>query len=237
MSCNRGEVGVPLLHTSFLLLLLFCLSCVKKQTSSHTDDSKTVGETAINKKGRKARFIGNYNKEFNDLHALHIVAAIQNGIEPMETRADTTKHKKNLMRLPDELELYKTDQLTHSTPFLVPSATRLLMDICVNFRDSLYRKELPIYKLYLTSVTRTKEDVQKLAKRNYNATENSAHFYGTTFDISWKRFDKLDCDTNQTIPSERLKLVLAQVLFDLKHQERCYVKHERKQACFHITVR
>ena len=27
------------------------------------------------------------------------------------------------------------------------------------------------------------------------------------------------------------------VLRDLKREERCYVKHERKQGCFHITVR
>lgn len=32
-------------------------------------------------------------------------------------------------------------------------------------------------------------------------------------------------------------MVLAMVLRDLKREERCYVKHERKQGCFHITVR
>ena len=108
---------------------------------------------------------------------------------------------------------------------------------CSNFRDSLYRKELPLYKLYLTSVTRTDEDALDLFGRNINAIENSPHRYGTTFDISWKRFYPIDADSvNQVLP-ERLKLVLAQVLFDLKNQKRCYVKHERKQACFHITVR
>lgn len=186
---------------------------------------------------RKVRFSGNYNKEFNDLHELHIVAAINNGITPMATKADTLARKKELVRLPDALELYKMYELSHSVPFLVPSAAQLLVDISHNFRDSLYSKNLPLYRLFLTSVTRTDEDITGLTKRNINASDNSAHRYGTTFDISWKRFDPVDADTLRTLPPERLKLVLAQVLFDLKQQERCYVKHERKQACFHITVR
>ena len=111
------------------------------------------------------------------------------------------------------------------------------MDVAQNFRDSLYSKEIPLHKLYLTSVTRTDDDIKRLTKRNINASYNSAHRYGTTFDISWKRFDKIDQDNSVEILPERLKLVLAQVLFDLRKDDRCYVKHERKQACFHITVR
>lgn len=186
---------------------------------------------------RKPRFTGNYNREFNDLHELHIVSAIKNGIEPMATRDDTLLLDESLIRLPDELELYKTYDLTHSMPFLVPSAASLLVDVAVNFRDSLYSKGLPLHKLYLTSVTRTDDDITSLTKRNINASDNSAHRYATTFDISWKRFSQVDTDTLSQLPPERLKLVLAQVLFDLKQQNRCYVKHERKQACFHITVR
>ena len=80
----------------------------------------------------------------------------------------------------------------------------------------------------------TDEDALDLFGRNINAIDNSPHRYGTTFDISWKRFYPIDADSvNQVLP-DRLKLVLAQVLFDLKNQQRCYVKHERKQACFHI---
>lgn len=186
---------------------------------------------------RTSRFTGNYNKEFNDLHELHIVAAIKNGITPMATKDDTLALKEELVRLPDAMELYKTYELTHSVPFLVPVAAELFMQITHNFRDSLYSKDLPLYRLYLTSVTRSDDDIAGLTKRNINASNNSAHRYGTTFDISWKRFEQVDADSIRTIPPERLKLVLAQVLFDLKKEQRCYVKHERKQACFHITAR
>jgi hypothetical protein len=127
--------------------------------------------------------------------------------------------------------------ITHSIPFLVPSAAQLFIDIAQNFRDSLYSKDLPLYRIYLTSILRTDDDLSTLTKRNINASENSTHRYGTTFDVSWKRFEQIIPDTVHQVPPERLKLVLAQVLFDLKKHERCYVKHERKQACFHITVR
>lgn len=219
----------------YVLVAVFSIglsACGKgKAETVETDHSESLVKI------RKMRFTGNYNKEFNDLHELHIVAAVKNGITPMETKDDTLARIDELVRLPDAMELYKTYELTHSVPFLVPDAAQLFMDISNNFRDSLYSKDLPLYRLYLTSVTRSDNDVAGLTKRNINASDNSAHRYGTTFDISWKRFEQVDDDSTRILPPERLKLVLAQVLFDLKNQERCYVKHERKQACFHITVR
>lgn len=216
-----------------VLVIASFMACGKSKAENVESDRQD--STVVEK--RKARFTGNYNREFNDLHELHIVAAINNGITPMAVKDDTLNLSDELVRLPDELDLYKTYDLTHSVPFLVPSAAKLFMDISMNFRDSLYSKDLPIYRLFLTSVTRTDDDITGLTRRNINASDNSAHRYGTTFDISWKRFDKIDADTTLQVAPERLKLVLAQVLFDLKNQERCYVKHERKQACFHITVR
>ena len=89
----------------------------------------------------------------------------------------------------------------------------------------------------MTSVTRTVDDVKRLKKRNSNSSENSAHLYGTTFDVSWVRFTKVDEKDTLNIAKEQLKMVLAMVLRDLKRADRCYVKHECKQGCFHITAR
>lgn len=228
-----------MMRTIFFVLVLsiFSLllhSCGKSEARNKAGKLDAHGIPLV----RKARFTGNYNKEFNDLQDLHIESAIGKGIEPLAHRGDTSNFKKSeLVRLPMALELYKTYQLTHSIPYLVPSAAKLFVDIANNFRDSLYSKQLPLYRLYLTSVLRTDEDVSKLTKSNINASENSTHRYATTFDISWKRFEQAIPDSTAEVMPERLKLVLAQVLFDLKEQERCYVKHERKQACFHITVR
>lgn len=206
--------------------------CKKKN-----NDTKAEQLIPVELRERKAKFSGNYNREFNDLNDLHIISAIKNGINPLATRDDSIHQINDMIRLPDELDLYKSHNITHSIPYLVPLAAKLFIDITQAFRDSLYSKELPLYKLNITSITRTDDDIVNLTKRNINASNNSAHRYGTTFDISWKRFDKVDEDSHDEILPERLKLVLAQVLFDLKNKDRCYIKHERQQACFHITVR
>lgn len=215
----------------FASLLLY--SCGSGKANS--DESGSIIEGV--KPERPKRFTGNYNLEFNDLQDLHMSSAEELGIPPLESRDDTIKYRKKLVRLPDELELYRTYDLTHSVPFLVPTAAKLFIDIAHNFRDSLYSKELPLYKLYLTSVLRSDDDVASLTTRNTNASHNSTHRYGTTFDISWKRFDQVVPDSTNEVMPERLKLVLAQVIYDLKNEDRCYVKHERQQACFHITAR
>ncbi|MEG1838585.1 MAG: DUF5715 family protein, partial [Bacteroidaceae bacterium] len=41
----------------------------------------------------------------------------------------------------------------------------------------------------------------------------------------------------QDVGRDTLKLVLSEVLRDLKKAEACYVKYELKQGCFHITAR
>jgi hypothetical protein len=134
-------------------------------------------------------------------------------------------------------DYYEVEELTHSIPFLVPEAAKLLEDIGRNFQDSLYNLNAPLYKIKVTSVTRTVEDVSKLRKRNINSSANSAHQYGTTFDVSWNRYIKIKEKDPLNIEKEQLKMVLASVLRDLQRAERCYIKHERKQGCFHITVR
>jgi hypothetical protein len=131
-------------------------------------------------------------------------------------------------------------QHTHSIPYLIPQASALLDTIGVNFLDSLENKGLNPNKIIVTSVTRTKDDVKRLRRTNGNASLNSCHFYGTTFDVSWKRFEKVedpDGRPMQDVSSDTLKLVLSEVLRDLRKADRCYVKYELKQGCFHITAR
>ena len=116
----------------------------------------------------------------------------------------------------------------------------LLDTIGYNFLDSLAAKGLNPNKITVTSVLRTKDDVKRLRRRNGNASENSAHCYGTTFDVSWKRFQKVEDEDGrplQDVSSDTLKLVLSEVLRDLKKAEKCYIKYELKQGCFHITTR
>ena len=83
---------------------------------------------------------------------------------------------------------YQVDELTHSIPYLVPRAEKLLKTIGRNFQDSLSSKGLSSRKIIVTSVLRTTGNVKKLRKKNVNASANSAHVYGTTFDVAYARY-------------------------------------------------
>lgn len=179
---------------------------------------------------------GSYNRDFNDLNDVHLAEAKKIGIEPISSREEA-KHASKKMKEIKTDEYYEVEDLTHSIPFLIPEAATLLEDIGKNFQDSLYNLNASLYKIKVTSITRTVDDVNKLRKRNSNSSKNSAHQYGTTFDVSWARFSKIDEKDTLNIDNEKLKMVLAMVLRDLKKSDRCYIKHERKQGCFHITVR
>ena len=127
------------------------------------------------------------------------------------------------------------DDLTASVPYLVPKAAQLLKEIGYAFQDSIHKRGGKDYRIKVTSVTRTVYSVGKLMKRNRAATENSCHRYGTTFDISWVKFDCLD--PSMVISLEDLKNILAEVVQDFRKQGRCYAIFERKSGCLHITVR
>lgn len=181
-------------------------------------------------------YIGSYNRDFNDLNDLHINAAQQIGIDPVSSREEAKKISRKLVEI-ETCDEYELDKLTHSIPFLVPEAAKLIEEIGNNFNEQLKELNAPEYKIIVTSVTRTEKDVKKLKKRNGNASNNSAHLYGTTFDVSWVRFKKIDESDTLNIPQDKLKMVLAGVLKNLRKQDRCYIKHERRQGCFHITAR
>lgn len=179
---------------------------------------------------------GSYNRDFRDLNDLHLAEARRIGIPPATSREEVETVKKEMEKI-ETNDYYEIEKLTHSIPYLIPSAALLLEDIGRNFQDTLRHLNASLYKVKVTSVTRTIEDMKKLSKRNLNASRKSAHRYGTTFDVSWARYTKIDDRDTLNIDNDRLKMVLAMVLRDLRRENRCYVKHERKQGCFHITVR
>jgi uncharacterized protein YcbK (DUF882 family) len=212
----RGKYIIYIFCTIFATF--FCLSSCTKE-----------------KEIKPVRYNGNYSKDFNDINDLHLASALKIGIKPLANREEAEKMKSKLTEVKTRKD-YIVEELTHSIPFLVPKAVDLLDKIAENFADSLSSLNAPHYKLIVTSVTRTQDDVRRLGRNNTNASKNSAHTYGTTLDISWKRFAK-DDRSSKELSEEKLKMVLATVLRDLKKEGACYVKHEKQQACFHITVR
>lgn len=181
------------------------------------------------------QYRGSFNRDFNDLNDVQIAAAMRLGIKPAVTRAEVEK-RSALVDI-SVSKYYKVDDLTHSVPYLVPEAALLLENIAKDFLTHLERDTLPLYIPIVTSVTRTDEDIKDLRRGNSNASDNSTHRFATTFDISWKRFQKVDPADPREITDEELKHLLAKVLRKHHDAERCYIKHERRQACFHITAR
>ena len=166
----------------------------------------------------------------------------QNGINPVNTRteAEALIAQHQLVNITNS-PFYAIDDLTHSIPYLVPRAQQLLNTISLNFIDSCQVKGVPLHLPIVTSVLRTTEDVSSLQRGNKNATTNSCHCYGTTVDIAYNKFMPLTGSYNPRTPLSRwdepLKQILSEVLRDLREQEKCYVKYERKQGCFHLTCR
>lgn len=211
-----------------ILLLLVALSVTA--TFSSCGKKEPRGEL------KRIWFDGSYNRDFKDLNDLHLAEAERIGIKPASNREEAEKVKDDMEEIKTN-EYYEVEELRHSIPYLVPAAAELLEDIGRNFQDTLRNLNSSIYKIKVTSVTRTVDDVKNLKRRNSNSSENSAHRYGTTFDVSWARYVKVDETDTLNIDNDRLKMVLATVLRDLHRSDRCYIKHERKQGCFHITVR
>lgn len=188
---------------------------------------------------RNIRGVANFGRTFGDLNKKQLNIAQAIGIEPIASREEA-EHMTGRLVMIEENTRYAIDSLTHSIPYLIPGAASLLDTIGQNFLDSLTSKGLNPNKIIVTSVLRTYNDVRRLRRRNTNASVRSTHMYGTTFDISWKRFKKVEDEDGrpmQDVAPDTLKLVLAEVLRDLRRTECCYIKYEIRQACFHITTR
>ena len=188
----------------FLLItgLTLTSGCKKKDMSLRLNEPRNI------------RGVVSYKRSFPDLNDKHLEVAKAVGIRPLEDREEAESMKEKLTHITDN-EFYVVDSLTHSIPYLVPRASALLDTIGSNFLDSLAAKGLNPNQVIVTSVLRTQSDVKRLRRRNGNASANSAHCFGATFDVSWKRFKKVEDENGrplQDVGSDTLKLVLSEVL-------------------------
>lgn len=238
-----------------VVILLACVRLVFPSVAEPRDSVQNSGDSASSlgepssilgtpnpsqgKYRHRIRSVSNYAVAFPDTNAVQLVAANKWGVSPVKNRQDAESRKRELVYVGAN-PYYHVDPLYSSIPYLVPRAAVLLQDIGQAFFDSLYVKGVPFHKLIVTSVLRSQEDVAKLRRRNGNATENSCHLYGTTFDICYNRYKTVENSrgpSRRMVRNDTLKWVLSEVLRDMREQGRCYIKYEVKQGCFHMTVR
>lgn len=125
---------------------------------------------------------------------------------------------------------YLVSKMNYSYPYVTVKARQFLGELAQAYQVKCKEKGIAALPFIITSATRTKETVAKLTRVNPNAIKESAHLYGTTIDISWVRFG-----TEQKHSQKNLDMLI-DALMDMRDKEACFVKFERMQACFHITV-
>jgi len=196
------------------------------------DDVDGTGESTAREIIYNARRMA-YATIFNDVNDLHLEKANEVGLKTIPEKRDVIDVKK-LVKV-EESDYLTIDELRYSVPYLTAGAASELNRIAKAFNDSLVRKQLPVYKIVCSSILRTEEDVTRLRKSgNPNASDNSAHCYGTTFDITYTKYDREE-ETDEFMQPFELTKVLGEVLRDERNAGRILVKYEKKEHCFHIT--
>ena len=220
------------------------LKGMKKDELSAAPDTAMAGVASIffDKDGKEVKHrifsVPHFGNTFPDQQDVQILAANQHGVAPVQNREEA-EHSKGKLVYVGSNPFFYVDKLNNSIPYLVPKASVLLQDIGRAYFDSLQIKGIPLHKIIVTSILRTKDDVAKLRTRNGNATENSCHLYGTTFDICYNRYKQIQTkdQPRRQVQNDTLKWVFSEVLRDFREKNRCYIKYEVHQGCFHITVR
>lgn len=173
--------------------------------------------------------------QFKDMHGEQLYAAKKYGVTPIESRAKLEENQRRLKKV-ETTNLYLIDPLTHSAPYLTNGAKSLLKEIGKRFQKELDRQGYREHRIIVTSLFRTRRDVEALRRVNSRAGENSAHMYGTTFDLSYTRFNRIG-KTGKAVSNEVMCNILGKIIYDLREEGECWAILERDQRCIHVTVR
>jgi hypothetical protein len=178
-----------------------------------------------------------FSRKLNDKIVEYSAAAKLTGIK-------VCKDEKELKKRISEGKLVKVKSgnyyIVEKMKFSYPCVTReskiLIDEIAEKLSAKASQKGLTGVRFYITSMTRISDNMKSLRRSNGNASANSPHLYGNTFDISYKRFVAhkwvlTNCD------KKFLKEALAEVIWQLKEENQCWATYEKVQNCFHIVSR
>lgn len=206
-------------------LYLFSGTYLLAQTSVKPDFSVLTSLTTISTSDI-------VKKEETDIKKItyqdHLYEAQSFDIPLIESNAhmDSLILANKLIAIPEEGEGYKIQKLTHSRAFLNEPTYLILKEIAASFYNET-GKEISI-----SSLTRTIESQSKLRRVNSNATKgDSSHNYGVSFDISYNRYSE---KVGRNYAFERM---METILSKLEGDGKIYFIKERRQPCYHITLR
>jgi hypothetical protein len=178
-----------------------------------------------------------FSRKLNDKIVDYSAAAKLKGIKPCKDAGELKKRisEGELVKVASGNK-YKVEKMTFSYPCVTRDSKALLDEIASRFSEISSHKGLKGARFYITSMTRKTDNVKRLRKYNMNASANSPHLYGNAFDISYKRFIVqkwvlTNCD------KKFLKEALAEVIWQLREEKRCWATYEKMQNCYHIVSR
>jgi uncharacterized protein YcbK (DUF882 family) len=178
-----------------------------------------------------------FSRKLNDRIVDYSQEAKLNGIVPCKDEKEIKKRisEGKLVKVKSG-NRYVIEKMAYSFPVVTKKSAALLDEIARRFREKTSKKGLFGARIMVTSMTRKTESIKSLRRNNQNASANSPHIYGNAFDISYKRFIVrkwilTNCD------KKFLKEALAEVIWELSEENRCWATYERMQNCFHVVSR
>jgi hypothetical protein len=154
------------------------------------------------------------------------------------------KDEKDIFERVDQGKLVKirngngfiVEEMSHSYPYLTKDSKELLAEIGSRFLEKVSGTRLKGTRFRITSLTRTTDKLKSLREINSNTSANSPHLYGNAIDISYIRFTSRKffltyCDR------KFLKESLAEVIWQLREEKKCWATYEVKQMCYHVVAR
>lgn len=203
---------------------------------------------SLDKMLRKVRNLSRWEqmKLRKDVNAIQIARARQLGIRPSGD-LQSLLQTGTLVELPPYTRYWTLHNLSFSVPYVTPSMAVLLTEIGQRFQARLDSLNVPPLRMVITSALRTPENQAALRRRNSNASKiESAHEFGTTVDIAYRRFAAPEEDaglltdslyaTTANKRSAELQAVLGRVLQEMQAEGKVMVMMERRQTVYHITV-
>jgi hypothetical protein len=178
-----------------------------------------------------------YSRRLNDRIVDYVAAAKRSGIKVCKNEKEISERisEGKLVKVRSGNK-YLVDRMTFSYPYVTRYSRILIDEIGKRFREKTSKKGLNRSRFFITSMTRKTESLKSLRQFNFNASANSPHVYGNSFDISYKRFSVrkmslTNCD------DKFLKEALAEVIWQLREEKRCWATYEKGQSCFHVVCR